>query len=87
MTRSKRPVLVLDNLRAHKGEDRMRIMNRFAQVRFIPAYSCQLQGPIEAVWSVVKRRVRPKFAELQLRDQCTRARCIELVQKTLLEVE
>ena len=26
VTRRKRPVLVLDNLRAHKGEDRMRIM-------------------------------------------------------------
>ena len=80
-------MLVLDNLRAHKGEDRLRIMERFAQVQFIPAYSCQLQQPIEAVWSVVKRRVRPKFADLQLRDQCTRARCIELVQQTLREIE
>ena len=62
-------------------------MGQFAQVQFIPAYSCQLQDPIEAVWSLVKRRVRPKFTELQLRDQCTRARCIELVQQTLEEVE
>ena len=87
VTRRKRPVLVLDNLAAHKGADRLLIMERFAQVQFIPAYSCQLQGPIEAVWSLVKRRVRPKFTELQLRDQCTRARCIELVQQTLEEVE
>ena len=42
VTRRKRPVLVLDNLRAHKGEDRMRIMERFAKVQFIPAYSCLL---------------------------------------------
>ena len=67
-TRKRRPVLVLDTLRAHKGEDRLRIMEQFAQVQFIPAYSCQLQQPIEAVWSVVKRRVRPQFAYLQLQD-------------------
>ena len=36
---------------------------------------------------MVKRRVRPKFTELQLKDQCTRARCIQIVQKTLLEID
>ena len=36
---------------------------------------------------MVKRRVRPKFADLQLRDQCTRVRCIDLVQQTLREIE
>ena len=30
VTRRRRPVLVLDNLRAHKGADRLRIMERFA---------------------------------------------------------
>jgi len=31
--------------------------------------------------------VRPKFTELQLRDQCTRGRCIKIVEQTLLEIE
>ena len=52
-------------------------------LKFSPR-AVSVAGEVSAAGAVV---TPSKFAELQLLDQCTRARCIELVQQTLLEVE
>ena len=51
-------LVVLDNLGAHKNEDtRALILAAGAQVRFLPAYSPDL-NPIEMMWSKVKALLR-----------------------------
>ncbi len=51
-------LVVLDNLRAHKNEDTIAlIVAAGAQVRFLPAYSPDL-NPIEMMWSKVKALLR-----------------------------
>ena len=44
--RHPRPILVIDNHSAHKGKDRMVLMQKYFEVLFIPAYSCELNQPI-----------------------------------------
>ena len=61
---SLKPICVLDNLSAHKGPDRRAIMNKFCKAEFIPTYSCELNGPIETLWAILKRRVLPRFTKL-----------------------
>jgi transposase len=52
-------IVVMDNLGAHKNEHTLqRIRQAGAQVRFLPAYSPDL-NPIETMWSKVKARTRP----------------------------
>ena len=70
-----RPVLVLDNHAAHRG-DWIDLMEQFCTVEFIPAYSSELNSPIEFTWSVLKRRCLPLFTKLSLEHKCTRAKCI-----------
>ena len=62
--RDKRLILVIDNHRAHKGDLKLEKMNQFCEVHWIPPYSCELNGPIETTWSVIKQRVVPKFTKL-----------------------
>jgi hypothetical protein len=65
--KDKRLILVADNHSSHKGPSKMEVMSQFCEVHFTPTYSCELNGPIETAWSVIKRRVIPKFTKLQLR--------------------
>ena len=63
----KRLILVIDNHTAHGGPAKLEITNQFCEVHRIPVYSCKLNEPIEAAWGYIKRRVIPKFTELQLK--------------------
>ena len=81
-----RPVLVLDNHSAHKG-DRIELMEQFCKVEFIPTYSSQLNSPIEFTWSVLKRRCLPLFTKLSLEHKCTRAKCIKIVKEQVKQID
>ena len=70
--RNKRLILVADNHGAHKGPSKMAVLEQFCEVHFIPTYSCELNGPIETCWSVIKKRVIPKFTKLQLKMTSSR---------------
>ena len=59
------------------------VMERYFEVIFIPAYSCELNQPIETAWSVLKGRVKKKFTELLIKKQMTRDKSIALVRKEL----
>ena len=56
-------------------------MDKYFEVVFIPAYSCELNQPIETTWSVLKRRVNTKFTELLIKKTLTRDKSIEIVKK------
>ena len=56
------PLLVLDNLRSHW--DRGGLLDGVAEKMFTPPMSCQLNNPIETVWSQVKAL----FLKKQLTD-------------------
>ena len=75
--REPKPLLVLDNHAAHKG-NRVDLMKQYFTVQFIPAYSCELNQPIETAWSVLKRRVKIKFTKLLIRKTLTREKSIEI---------
>ena len=70
--KDKRIIMVADNHSSHKGPSKIEIMNQFCEVHFTPVYSCELNGPIETAWSVIKSRTIPKFTKLQLRMQSSR---------------
>ena len=36
------PVLMLDNHKAHHGEDRLEVIKTFAKPEYIPLYSCEV---------------------------------------------
>jgi transposase len=78
-----KPICVLDNLSAHKGQDRRDIMNRFCKPEFIPTYSCELNGPIETLWSVLKRRVLPRWTKLIVNGTATKKKLKALVKDEL----
>ena len=59
--RQKKLIMVLDNHGAHTGKEKVELMSEFCEVHFIPSYSCELNGPIETTWSVIKSRVIPKI--------------------------
>ena len=73
----------MDNLSAHKGPDRREIMNKFCKSEFIPTYSCELNGPIETLWAILKRRVLPRFTKLIVRGKANKARLKALVRDEL----
>jgi transposase len=51
-------IVIMDNLRAHKNEDTLNLIRQAkAQVRFLPAYSPDL-NPIEMMWSKLKAILR-----------------------------
>ena len=59
-------IVVMDNLGAHKNEHTLeRIRQAGAEVRFLPAYSPDL-NPIEMMWSKVKALLR----KAQARNHC-----------------
>jgi transposase len=64
--RGKRLILIADNHSSHKGPSKIQVMNQFCEVHFIPVYSCELNGPIETAWSVIKKRAIPMFTQLQI---------------------
>ena len=58
-------VVIMDNLSPHKNEGTLGlIQERGAQVRFLPAYSPDL-NPIEMMWSKVKNSLRSAEARTQ----------------------
>ena len=79
--------LVIDNHSAHKGPFYIAKLEEFCEVHFIPTYSCQLNGPIETAWSVIKKRVIPKFTMLQLWMKSSRQACIDQLKKELTKIE
>ena len=83
----KRLILVIDNHNAHKGPSKEEVLGQFCETHFIPTYSCELNGPIETAWSIIKKRVIPKFTQLQLKKKSTRERCITVLKKELRKME
>jgi len=58
-------VVVMDNLSPHKSDRTLRLIEqKGAQVRFLPAYSPDL-NPIEQMWSKVKASLRSAEARTQ----------------------
>ena len=58
------PLLVLDNLRSHW--DRDGLLDGVAEKMFTPPMSCQLNNPIETVWSRVKAvLLKKQLSEIQ----------------------
>ncbi len=45
----------------------MELMEKYFEVEYTPVYSSELNGPIESVWSVLKRMCLAKFTKLMLR--------------------
>ena len=82
-----RPIIVLDNHSAHRGNDRVDLMTQFFKVEYTPVYSSELNGPIESVWSVLKRKSLSKFTKLLLRKKCTRSACILAVRKEIEAID
>ena len=78
-----KPVCVLDNLSAHKGPDRREVMNKFCKTEFTPTYSCELNGPIETCWAILKRRVLPRFTELIIKGTANKSKLKALVMDEL----
>jgi transposase len=58
-------------------------MNRFCKPEFIPTYSCELNGPIETLWSVLKRRVLPRWTTLIVNGTATKKKLKALVKDEL----
>ena len=77
------PVLVLDNLAAHRSQEARDILTKFCQIEFIPTYSCELNGPIETVWSILKRRVLPRWTKLLIRKDANKAKFKAIVRDEL----
>jgi transposase len=58
-------IVVMDNLSPHKNEQTLSLVNAAgAQVRFLPAYSPDL-NPIEKMWSKVKNSLRSAEARTE----------------------
>lgn len=58
-------VVIMDNLSAHKGAQALALIGQVgAQVRFLPAYSPDL-NPIEPMWSKVKAALRTAEARTE----------------------
>ena len=85
--KNKKLILVADNHGAHKGPAKMELLEKFCEVHFIPTYSCELNGPIETAWSIIKRRVVPKFTKLQLKLVSSRDACIQQLRKELKRID
>jgi transposase len=83
----KRLICVIDNHMAHRGPAKEEVLDQFCETHFIPTYSCELNGPIETAWAIVKKRVIPKFTQLQLKKTSTREKCIEVLKKELQKIE
>ena len=79
--------MVIDNHNAHRGQKKEEILDQFCETQFIPTYSCELNSPIETTWAIVKKRVIPKFTQLQLKKKSTRERCIEVLKKELTKID
>jgi transposase len=72
-------IVVMDNLSPHKSDPTLQLIAQAgAQVRFLPAYSPDL-NPIELMWSKVKTLLRGAEAR-------TRAELIEAIGRALAKV-
>jgi transposase len=80
---NEKPVLVLDNLAAHRSKEARVLMDNFCKVEFIPTYSCELNGPIETVWAILKRRVLPHWTKLLIRKDANKAKFKAIVRDEL----
>ena len=75
--------MVIDNHNAHRGPSKEEILDQFCETHFIPTYSCELNGPIETVWSILKRRVLPRFTKLLVRKSGNKSKLKALVKDEL----
>ena len=78
-----KPILILDNLSAHIGPDKRKIMRVFSSPEYIPTYSCQLNGPIETCWAILKRRVLTRWTKLLIRKTGNKAKLKAIVMDEL----
>ena len=59
-------------------------MNKFCKAEFIPTYSCELNGPIETLWAILKRRVAPRFTKLIIQGEANKSKLRAIVKDELL---
>ena len=83
--RNKDIYLIYDNHRAHGTADSKAAISKFAISKPIPAYSCILNGPIEAAWAIIKQKARPLFTHLHMTLRSNRQKCIEVIEKVIKE--
>lgn len=62
-------------------------MGQFFKYEYNVVYSSELNGPIETVWSVLKRRCLSKFTKIMLRKKFSREACISTVEKEISHME
>ena len=68
-------------------EVRETLMREYFVPEFLPPYTSELNGPIETVWSILKRKGISKITKLLLRKTCTKRMCIEAVEKEIEKIE
>ena len=79
-------MIVLDNSWAHKGTERVELMEQFFRIEYTPVYSSPLNAPIESVWSVLKPKCHSKFTKIMIRKRSSRAACIQAVEKEIQRI-
>jgi transposase len=75
--------LVLNNLAAHRSREARDLMDEFCKPEFIPTYSCELNGPIETTWAILKKRVLPRWTKLLIRKDANKAKFKAIVRDEL----
>ena len=78
-----KPVLVLDNLGAHCGEPKRKLMRTFCKPEYTPTYSCELNGPIETCWAILKKRVLTRWTKLLIRKAGNKSKLKAIVRDEL----
>jgi transposase len=58
-------------------------MRVFSSPEYIPTYSCQLNGPIETCWAILKKRVEARFTKLLIRKTGNKAKLKAIVRDEL----
>ena len=80
-----RPVLILDNHRAHKNPQLLRSLEQDFLIMFQPAYSPQLNSQ-EWMWAMVKPAIRRRLLELSIAGEFERDDMLRVVTETLAGV-
>ena len=77
-----KPLLVIDNHKAHLGNR----IERMEQLGFhpmrLPIYSSELNA-IETVWSLLKRKAKSQFTKFAIKRQLTKYRCMFIVEEQI----
>ena len=62
-------------------------MKEYFVPEFLPPYTSELNGPIETVWSILKRKGISQITKLLIRKTCTKRMCIKAIEKEIRKIE